>query len=259
MRFIDKSLLVTGGTQGIGLEVAFLAAKEGARVTVCGRDARRGRSAQEQAAERGLQLDYVECDVQNNDSVSRLLAEVLSRHGRLDLAFNNAGITAEHASLGNTSEQNWRNVIDVNLNGTYLCMKHEINAMLEVGGGAIVNTSSAAGVMAIRAQAAYVASKAAIIALTQSAAIDYADPGTHGGQIRINAVAPGPILGGMNDEKNLRENPSRTERKVASTAMRRFGTGREVASAVLWLLSQESSYLTGTVIPVDGGYAAGKF
>jgi NAD(P)-dependent dehydrogenase (short-subunit alcohol dehydrogenase family) len=258
MRFTNKTLLVTGGSQGIGLEVALSAAREGARVVVCGRAEDKGRLAVETAAREDLQLDFLACDVQDDGSVARLLAAVVERYGKLDLAFNNAGITAEHAKLGDSSIDNWRKVIDINLTGTYLSMKYEIAAMLQSGGGAIVNTSSAAGVMAISGQAAYVASKAAIIGLTQSAAIDYANA-ANGAQIRINAVAPGPIAGGMNHEKNLAENPARTERKIASTAMRRFGSGAEVAQTVLWLLSSHSSYITGAVIPVDGGYAAGKF
>ncbi len=258
MRFTDKVLLVTGGTQGIGLEVALAAAQEGARVTVCGRGADKGKLALEQAASRNLSIDFAECDVQDADSVERLITGIVTKYGRLDLAFNNAGITAEHAKVGDSSIENWRKVIDINLIGTYLSMKHEIASMVKTGGGVIVNTSSAAGVMAIAGQSAYVASKMAIIGLTQSAAIEYANAAS-GVQIRINAVAPGPILGGMNDAKNLNENPARTEKKLASTAMRRFGTGQEVAQTVLWLLSAESSYITGAVIPVDGGYAAGKF
>ncbi len=258
MRFTNKVLLVTGGTQGIGLEVALASAQEGACVTVCGRGVDKGQRALEEAAKRGLHLDFVECNVQDANSVSQLVAGIVAKYGKIDLAFNNAGITAEHAKLGESSIDNWRKVIDINLIGTYLCMKHEISNMVQNGGGVIVNTSSAAGVMAIAGQAAYVASKAGIIGLTQSAAIDYANA-SKGPQIRINAVAPGPILGGMNDDKNLNENPARTEKKLSSTAMHRFGTGQEVAQTVLWLLSAESSYITGAVIPVDGGYAAGKF
>ena len=258
MRFNEKTLLISGGSQGIGLAVALAAAAEGAQVTICGRDLAKAAAAQAAATQRGVAIDFVCCDVQNPDSVEQLINGIVQQHGRLDLAFNNAGITAEHAKLADSSTDNRRHVIDINLIGTYLCMKHEITAMLKTGGGVIVNTSSAAGVMAIGGQAAYVASKAAIIGLTQSAAIDYANP-AHGAQIRINAIAPGPILGGMNHEKNLTENPARTEKKLAATAMRRFGTGQEVADTVLWLLSTQSSYITGTVIPVDGGYAAGKF
>jgi NAD(P)-dependent dehydrogenase (short-subunit alcohol dehydrogenase family) len=258
MRFVDKVLLVTGGTQGIGLDVALEAAREGAHVVVCGRSPDKGRRALDEAGTCGLRLEFVECDVQNDDRVAHMIEFAVAKYGRVDLAFNNAGVTAEHARLGESSVENWRKVIDINLTGTYLCMKHEITSMLRTGGGAIVNSSSAAGVMAIGGQAAYVASKAATIALTQSAAIDYANS-ANGPQIRVNAIAPGPIKGGMNDDKNLRENSVRTERKLASTAMRRFGSAREVAEAVLWLLSPASSYVTGTVISVDGGYAAGKF
>jgi NAD(P)-dependent dehydrogenase (short-subunit alcohol dehydrogenase family) len=258
MRFKNKTLLVTGGTQGIGLEVALCAAKEGAQVTICGRTISRGDEAIREAAHQGLKLEFIACDVQNEADANRVVSHVIQKCGVLNFAFNNAGITAEHAKLADTSTENWQKVMMTNIWGTYLSMRAQIASMLKTQGGAIVNTSSAAGVMAIGGQSAYVASKAAIIGLTQSAAIDYANA-SQGCQIRINAVAPGPIMGGMNDAKNLAENPARTERKIASTAMRRFGTGSEVASTVLWLLSDESSYTTGAVIPIDGGYSAGKF
>jgi NAD(P)-dependent dehydrogenase (short-subunit alcohol dehydrogenase family) len=258
MRFSEKVLLVTGGTQGIGLEVAIAAATEGALVTVCGRSIARGDRAVEEAARRNVRIDFVECSVQDEESVARMVEGVVAKYGKLDIAFNNAGITSEHAKLGGSSVENWRQVIGINLTGAYLCMKHEIESMLQSGGGNIVNTSSAAGVMAIGGQAAYVASKSGIIGLSQSAAIDYANAAT-GPHIRINVIAPGPILGGMNDDRNLSENSTRTERKIGATAMRRFGTALEVADVALWLLSAQSSYVTGSVISVDGGYASGKF
>ena len=257
-RFEEKIMLITGGTHGMGLEVAIAAAQEGAQVIICGRDEGKGIQAVVAGSEAGEKLHFMVCDIEREDDVERLINRVTTEFGGLDFAFNNAGITSQYARLAESDVDAWRKVIDVNLIGTYLSMRYEIAAMLRRGGGAIVNNSSCVGIMAIPAQSAYVASKAAVIGLTQSAAIDYAHNDS-GVQVRINAIAPGPISGGMNSEKNLSNNPARTEKKINATAMRRLGTPVEVASAVLWLLSSESSYVTGAVIPVDGGVTAGKF
>ena len=258
-QFENKVVLVTGGTNGMGLNTARMLAQAGAKVVICGRKADAGETAVAMLREQGFTVRFIRCDVTQESQVAEMIDAIVSEYGRLDCAFNNAGLTAEHARLGDTSPQKWKEVIDVNLHGTYFCMRHQLRAMAASGGGAIVNNSSLAGVMAIPGQASYVASKFAVIGLTQAAAIEYAVLPESKSGIRVNAIAAGPIMGGMNDAASLDAHPERTQRKIAATAMRRFGKADEVAQTVLWLLSDAASYITGAVIPVDGGAGAGKF
>jgi len=175
--------------------------------------------------------------------------------GGLDIAVNNAGITSKaHLPLAEFEEDEWKNIINVNLNGLFYCMKYEISTMLTKGKGIIVNNSSVAGLVSMPSQAAYSASKSAVIALTESAAIDYAQK-----NIRINAIAPGPVMGGMNSTERLNANPERTAKKLNLTAMHRFGEPMEIANAIVWLCSEKSSFVTGATIAVDGGFTAGKW
>lgn len=254
--FKGKVALVTGGTNGMGLVVAKRLAQAGAQVIICGRDQQKGAAAVTACASGGIELSFVDCDITQSTQVQLMIAKIVEQYGRLDYAFNNAGLSAQHGRIGDASVENWKSVIDVNLNGTFYCMKYELEAMQAQGRGVIVNNSSLAGVMAIPGQAAYSASKFGINGLTQSAAIEYAAGPS---PIRVNAIAPGPITGGMNSEENLAKNPEHTKRKIGATAMRRMGSPDEVASTVLWLFSDAASYITGAVIPVDGGGTAGKF
>jgi NAD(P)-dependent dehydrogenase (short-subunit alcohol dehydrogenase family) len=259
-KFDSKVALVTGGTQGMGLVTAEALAAAGASVVICGRDEEKGKqAAAELTAKVNREVRFIAADISDPESVKNLVEGVVKVLGRLDLAFNNAGVTSEHARVADAAIAKWKQTIDINVNGTFYSMKYEIEAMLRNGGGAIVNNGSVLGLVAISRQAAYVASKAAIHGLTKSAAIEYAREEDGRPRIRINAVAPGPILGGMNNDENLARNPANTERKLSLTAMHRFGTPEEVVTCVLWLLSEESSYVTGAVIPVDGGASAGKF
>jgi NAD(P)-dependent dehydrogenase (short-subunit alcohol dehydrogenase family) len=251
MNLKGKNIIIFGGTKGIGHEVAIQAATAGANVMVVGRN-----TPPEVEQESYRHISFFRCDVANEEDVKNAMHHFINKHGRLDLAFNNAGITSSYNKVAESSSEEWRKVIDTNLNGIYYAMKYEIQAMKDAGGGAIVNMSSAAGVLPIGMQAAYVASKAAVIALTKSAAGDYAANKT--GPIRINAIAPGPVMGGMNTQERLEAEPEKTAKKVAVTAMRRFGNADEISKAVLWLLSDESSYVTGAVLSIDGGYSAVK-
>lgn len=258
--FHGKVALVTGGTQGMGSVTAGALAAAGADVVICGRDQEKGeKTASDLTSQTGGKVHFRRANIADAESVRSLIEGVAADYGRLDLAFNNAGVTSEHAYVADACLDNWRRTIDININGTFYAMKYEITAMLRSGGGAIVNNSSVLGIVPMSGQPAYCTSKAAILALTKGAAMEYAREDNGLPRIRINAVAPGPILGGMNSEENLTRNPAKTERKLSLTAMRRFGTAEEVAGSVLWLLSDQSSYITGAVIPVDGGGSAGKF
>lgn len=255
MSLKGKITLVTGGTQGMGLVTAAHLARNGARVILCGRSAEKGQEAQEFLKTQQLESEFFACDVAEAGAADTLIAEIVARYGRLDCAFNNAGITAPRAMIGDADLTAWQSVLAINLTGTFLCLRAQLAAMAQTGGGAIVNNSSLAGIRAIAGQAAYVASKFGVTGLSQAAAIEYAGTPC----IRVNVIAPGPILGGMNSEANLAANPEQTKRKLAVTAMKRMGRPEEVAEVVAWLLSDASSYVTGAVLPIDGGAAAGKF
>ncbi len=254
--FMDKVCLVTGGTSGIGERVSERLIECGARLLVLGRDLDKGGSLADRL---GPQCRFIECDVADAKQVEKTFDQIREHYGRLDCAFNNAGVTARYGAVADSCADDWARVIGINLNGTYHCLRQELRMMVAQGGtGSIVNTSSCAGVVPIAGQVAYVASKHAINAMSQVAALEYAKT-ADGGCIRVNAVAPGPILGGMNSEERLKASPENTQRKIAVTAMKRFGTADEVANAVLWLLSEQASYVTGMIMPIDGGYGSGKF
>ncbi len=258
-RFEGSGALVTGGTDGMGLVVARQLALEGARLVICGRDMAKGEAAASDLVAKGGDVKFLACDVTRPADVERTIALATQWLGGIDKVFNNAGVTARRALIGDSLPDDWQHVLNVNLNGMYLCLRNELQAMSAGKGGAIVNNSSLAGITAIAGQCAYVASKFGVVGLSQAAAIEYAKATPTHAAVRVNVVAPGPIIGGMNGAANLEANPEQTARKIGATAMRRFGRPEEVASTVLWLLSDEASYLTGAVIPIDGGASAGKF
>jgi NAD(P)-dependent dehydrogenase (short-subunit alcohol dehydrogenase family) len=256
MNFNQKIALVAGGTRGMGLNVAKRLIEQGATCYITGRNTSDGTSAAHQLGER---CHFIQGDVSDEDSVTNLFRTILERHGRLDLAVNNAGITAKHAEVRDLNAADWKRVLSVNLIGPLLLMKQEIRMLSQHEGGAIVNVSSCAGLLGVPKQSAYSTSKAALNMLTQVCALECANPPPPRHRIRINAVCPGPTLGGMNSEERLKANPESTDHKLAVTAFKRFAEPDEITSAILFLLSDASSYITGTVMPVDGGFSAGKF
>lgn len=255
MRFKGKKCLITGGTSGVGLTAAELLLKEGAKVIILGRDKKKGEDVIKQL---NGEVVFIQCDVSDHYKVKDVFNKIVKSYGTIDCAFNNAGITSMYGKIGELPFENWQEVMKVNLDGIYNSLYHELNLMSEGNGGSIVNMSSCVGITPIGFQSAYVTSKYAINGLTKAAAIEYANLNS-GKIIRVNAIAPGPILGGMNSEEKLKANPEKTKKKIEVTAMKRFATPIEVATVVLWLLSEDSSYITGSIIPVDGGYNAGKF
>jgi NAD(P)-dependent dehydrogenase (short-subunit alcohol dehydrogenase family) len=247
-----KSALVTGGGSGIGRATAIAMAREGARVTVADLT---GSSAGDTVAAilaAGGMAQAVVADVTRPDQVAAMVEAAIATYGRLDCAFNNAGVAAGTLGAGgqrtgDIAQEVWDRMIAVNLTGVWLCMKHELAAMERGGGGAIVNTASIAGLVGLPGAHAYVAAKHGVVGLSKAAAIDHAEAG-----IRVNAVCPGYIETPMIGDSMAR----RGERILARPAIRRLGQPEEIAEAVVWLCSERSGFVTGTTMTVDGGYTA---
>jgi NAD(P)-dependent dehydrogenase (short-subunit alcohol dehydrogenase family) len=243
-----KAGLVTGAASGIGRACAIRFGQEGAAVTVADLEGARegGERTVRAITDAGGQAEFFPCDVSSSEDNAALVARVVERFGHLDFAHNNAGIGV-HKLLHETTEEDFDRVIAVNLRGTFLGMKHQIGQMLEQGAGAIVNTSSNAGLRAVMLLGAYVASKHGILGLTKNAAVEYANQG-----IRVNAVCPGAIMTPLMSN----EPPERQQEILAPQAMTRFGEPEEVAAVVVWLCSEEASFVTGVTMPVDAGSVA---
>jgi NAD(P)-dependent dehydrogenase (short-subunit alcohol dehydrogenase family) len=241
--------LVAGASRGIGAATAEAFAASGFKVVLAARDTVALKSVVQRIEESGGEAFGVGCDVSDADSMRNLIEQAIERYGRLDAAFNNATDGPLPAPLADIDIAEFDRGIAVNVRGTFLGMKFQIPAMLANGGGTIVNMASIAGLNATANLAAYVAGKAGIIGLTKVAALDYADQG-----IRVNVVAPGPIL-----THHLEAAGPQAQRLAGqSTPMRRTGKASEVAQTVLWLCSPASSFITGAVIPIDGGQSAGS-
>ena len=250
-RFTDQVVFITGAGTGIGRATALAFAAEGARVAVAGLpepDVAETARVIEQAGGSALALT---CDVSVETDVQSALARTIEAFGRLDVAFNNAGVEQEQTPLTDLSTADWTRIVDVDLTGVYHCMKHEIPLLRQAGGGAIVNTSSGAGVIGIAGQAAYAAAKWGVIGMTKSVALEVAAEG-----IRVNAVCPGmidtPMMGrvsGGTDEGY--------QQIISQEPVGRMGRPEEIASAVLWLCSDLGSFAVGHALVVDGGQTAG--
>ena len=242
-----KVALITGGTTGIGRDTAVLFAKEGAKVVISGRRETEGRETIELATAAGGQATFVKSDVAKASDVQALVQKTVETYGRLDIAFNNAGVEGQWSPLVEQTEENWDYVHNINLKGLWLSLKYEVQQMLKQGGGgAIVNMSSVAGLMGFAGSGIYVASKHGVLGLTKVAAVEYAAAG-----IRVNAVCPAVIETPMADRAF--SDPVANARVRAMHPLGRFGKPIEVAQAVLWLCSDKSSFTTGQYIGIDGG------
>ncbi len=246
----DKVALVTGGSSGIGRAAALAFAREGAKVVVADVQVAGGQETVRLIGDAGGEAVFVRTDVASPVEVQALVDQAVQRYGRLDCAFNNAGIEGTLAPTAECSEENWNRTLEVNLKGVWLCMKAEIAQMLKQGGGAIVNTASVAGLVGFQNLPAYCASKGGVVQLTRTAALEYAKMG-----IRINAVCPGVIRTAM-VERVTGGNPQTEAQFVAMEPVGRMGTPEEVAAAVVWLCSDAASFVTGHPMVVDGGLVA---
>lgn len=246
----DKVALVTGGGSGIGRASALTFAREGAKVVVSDVVVEAGKETVQLIKNADGEAVFIKTDVAQVSDVEALIAKAVEAYGRLDCAHNNAGIEGNSAKVADYDEADWDRVIAINLTGVWLCMKYEIPQMLQQGSGAIVNTSSVAGLLGFRTGSAYVASKHGVLGLTKTAALEYAKSG-----IRVNAVCPGavdtPMMGRITDHR-----PHRAAKMAAGEPVGRMGTPQEIAEAVVWLCSDAASFVTGHPMTVDGGLVA---
>ena len=246
-----KIALITGCSSGIGRATALAFAREGANLTCADIDQAGGEATVAMIREAKGQAEFVRTDVTDANQVQALINRIVTTNGRLDCAYNNAGIEGEVIETHEASERNFDRIMAVNVKGVWLCLKYEIRQMLKQGSGAIVNTASVAGLSGFPALSLYVASKHAVVGLTKSAALECAQSG-----IRVNAVCPGPVDTPMMER--IANNEGRPGRKdfEAFIPMRRYAKPEEIAATVAWLCSDQSSYVTGVSVPVDGGLFA---
>ncbi len=248
LSFENKVALVTGGASCMGLATAKAFAEEGAAVVVADQNEASARSAAEELVRNGRKAIAIRCDVTDERQVEQMVAQTVSTFGRLDAAFNNAGIMPPDVETAEVSAHDYDRVMSINLRGVWCCMKYELLQMRKQGSGTIVNNSSIGGLIGIPGRAAYHASKHGVLGLTKSAALEYAAQG-----IRVNAVCPGTINTPMVAEMMARY-PEAMKEAVKQAATGRMGEPEEIAAAVLWLCSPASSFVIGHALVVDGGY-----
>jgi len=252
LRLSNKVALITGGTSGIGAATAILFAKEGAKVAITGRNEKRGQEITSQIRDSGGNAFFVRTDVSKADDCRRAVEQTLTTFGRLDVLFNNAGVFYAHTTLDCTEEE-WDQQIDINLKGTFLMSKYALPSMIAQGNGVIINNSSGWGLVGGDAAIAYCASKGGVVLLTKAMAVDHGRQG-----IRVNCICPGDV-----DTPMLPEDAAFRGMKwedyaagAANRPMGRVGTADEIAKAVLFLASDDSSFMTGAALVVDGGGTA---
>jgi NAD(P)-dependent dehydrogenase (short-subunit alcohol dehydrogenase family) len=244
-----KVVLITGAASGIGRATALEAHREGARLLLSDVDADGGEALR---GEIGGEAIFSTCDVTDEDAVEALVAQAVDELGALDCAFNCAGILGTVSLTTDLDYEAWRRILDVDLNGVFLCTKHELRAMAPRGSGSILNMASAAGLIGWPGASGYVAAKHGVVGLTRAAALEFAAQG-----VRVNAICPSYTKTPMVDDlfqNLLGGDPAYVDAALANHPIGRFAEASEIAAACVWLLSDKSSYVTGTAMSVDGGY-----
>lgn len=245
----DKALLITGAASGIGRATALEAHREGANLLLSDVNVEQGEAL---AAELGERASFAACDVTSEPQVEALVARAVETLGRLDGAFNCAGILGTVALTTDTPYDGWRRILEVDLNGVFLCTKHELRVMVDQGSGSILNMASAAGLIGWPGASGYVAAKHGVVGLTKAAALEFAAQG-----IRVNAICPSytetPMVADL-FENLLAGDKAHVEAALANHPIGRFADPKEIAAACVWLLSEKASFVTGTAMSVDGGY-----
>jgi NAD(P)-dependent dehydrogenase (short-subunit alcohol dehydrogenase family) len=246
--YTGKVVLITGAATGMGETSAIEFAKAGAKVVVADWNAEQGQETVDQILRNGGEAKFVKVDVSNADSVRAMVAKTLEWYGRLDCAFNNAGIMEENSKLADVDEAMFDRIVAVNMKGIFLCMKYELPVMVAQGKGAIVNTSSVCAARILPNCAAYTASKFGVVALTRSAAVEYGGSG-----VRVNTILPGAIFTPMM-KAATEADPARLERVKHTRPLGKVAEPIVIAKAAMWLCSDEAEHITGHALPVDGGY-----
>lgn len=253
MRLNNKVAIITGAGSGIGAATAVMFGKEGARVVVADIEQKKGMGMVDLIRSENGEAIFINVDVSRADGIEKMVKSTIETYGKLDILVNNVGIYLQ-ANVVDTSEKDWDRIMDVNLRGVFLCCKHSIPEMIKGGkGGVIVNVSSEAGIVGIKNQVAYNVSKSGIIALTKSMAVDFAAQ-----NVRVNCVCPGTTETALVKEAlSKASDPEKARRELEKVRpANRLGRPEEIASGILYLASDESSYATGTILSIDGGYTA---
>jgi len=247
----NKTTFITGGLSGIGKACAIEAAKHGANIAIADLKSDLVDAAMEEIKKENPKAIFIECDVSQFKQVETAIQKTISTFSTLDVAFNIAGISGKPSKTGDMSEEVWLQVTGINLNGVFNCMRHELNQMAKQKSGVIINMSSTMGKVGTPLTCHYVAAKHGVIGLTQTAALEYATEG-----IRINAICPGFVESPFLTKAHINSHPDFKQHLIDIHPMKRLGTPEEIAKAFIFLASDDSSFITGTALDIDGGYLA---